>query len=276
MKRPRKDYRLSLDDETRLERIFRMRLTWPRVLLAALCAIVVSVLVGVLIVAVTPLRHLMPGYLDEPQRTAGEETLLRLDSIRNAYETDRRYLDNLRTVMDLDRPSHTDSLGVSLQGNSLTADSLIDVSKRERDFVRHMQETEKYNITVLAPLDAESVDFNPPTDQGVVTTATLRSTRAVIIVPSGSTLTAIADGTVLSVTRSPRSCTLIMQHPQGFVSRMSGMGRLIVDEGDYIYGGQAVGLAPAGSGANIILELWHDGARIVPAEYITTHKMKMI
>lgn len=275
MKRVKKDYRLSLDDETRLERIFRMRLTWPRVLLGALCAIALSVLVGVLIVAVTPLRHLMPGYLDEPQRTAGEETLLRLDSIRNAYETDRRYLDNLRTVMDLDRPSHTDSLGVSMQGNSFTADSLIDVTKRERDFVRHMQETEKYNITVLAPLDAESVDFNPPTDQGVVTTATLRSPRAVITVPSGSTLTAIADGTVLSATRSPRSCTLIMQHPQGFVSRMSGIGRLVVDEGDYLYGGQAVGLASAGSsGTSVALELWHDGARIVPAEYITPHKMR--
>lgn len=275
MKRVKKDYRLSLDDETRLERIFRMRLTWPRVLLGALCAIALSVLVGVLIVAVTPLRHLMPGYLDGPQRTAGEETLLRLDSIRNAYETDRRYLENLRTVMDLDRPSHTDSLGVSMQGNSFTADSLIDVTKRERDFVRHMQETEKYNITVLAPLDAESVAFTAPSDQGVVTNATLRSTRATVLVPPGSTLTAIADGTVLSAMRTPRSCTLIMQHPQGFVSRMSGMGRLIVDEGDYLYGGQAVGLASAGSsGTSVALELWHDGARLVPAEYITTHKMR--
>jgi len=278
MKKLDKDYWLILDDEAHLERVARMRLTPMRVVIIAVCALIISCMLGFIITAATPLKYLLPGYLEESQRAAGEETMLRLDSLRTAYDRNTAYISNLRSILNDSRSPQADSLEMSLNSNRVVSDSLMGAGSRETDFVKQMREREKYNISILAPLSAEGILFYPPSEDGVISNDTRAQVRAHLLIPAGSTVSAVADGTVLSVSNSISGATIIIQHPKGFVSRLTGLQTPLIGEGDRIYGGQAIALSPAPSKikgrGEVYLEMWHNGNPLIPDEYITPSSRK--
>lgn len=273
MKRTRRDYWLALDDDAHLERIGRMRLTRMRIVFGTVSLLAVSTLLGSLLIIATPLKDLLPGYLRDNQRAAGEETLMRLDSLRMVYERNEAYISSVRELLDTGRPSSADSLSETMRISQLPYDSLLSTSRRESDFVKQMREREKYNVGILAPLAAEGLMFHPINDEGIVSRESRKSPKARILLPSGASVGSIADGTVINISARGAVMSLIIQHPKGFVSRYSGLRSVYVAEGDVIYGGQAIGSTgrPSGStGPGLDLELWHNGSSLVPEEYIST------
>lgn len=262
----RHDLRISVDDEAHLRRVATYRLTPLRLVLWALALVVVSAALGVLVVYATPLKTLLPGYMPRSQRSATEESLLRLDSLQAAYVQNEAYLNNINSILNTGRIP-TDSVEVSRQAASLPYDSLLDASPRETEFVRSMQDREKYNISILAPLAAESIVFYPLSREGVVTRASRGSTHAVVAMPRGAEIDAIADATVIDAYARPGGgYTLTLQHARGFSSRVSGAGLPLVSSGEKVYGGQALAAGPASG--NVILELWHNGEALVPYSQI--------
>lgn len=279
MNRRKKDYWLALDDDAHLERIGRMRLTRMRMLLMVLLFLGASLLLGSALIILTPLKNLLPGYLQESQRTAGVETLLRLDSLRAAYDRNEAYLNNINTLLNTGRAPRADSLEAALPAGKLTSDSLLAASRLESDFVKQMRERERYNVSILAPLAAEGMIFYPVSDEAVFSEESKESEEARIMMPSGSTVGSVADGSVISVTAKGLRLRVIVQHPKGFISRYSGLREVYVKEGDVIYGGQAVGASgptsatPKGA---VTVELWHNGSRLRPYEYISGGPVKKI
>lgn len=267
MSRRRKDYHITLEDDAHLARVARWRITPLRVALAAVAALVVMCGLGVVIVFTTPLKRMLPGYLKESQRTQSEDTYQRLDSLQEAYARNEAFMANIMNVLDTDR-TPADSLSVSRQTATVTSDSLLPPTSREKKFMHQMQEREKFNITVLAPLAAESMLLYPVSTEGIPTAATRHSQRPSVVIARGAAVNAIADGTVLSLVRSPKGASILIQHSKGFISRISGVANPLVGEGEKIIGGQAI--ASAGSG-NICVELWHNGEALVPFDFISPH-----
>lgn len=267
MNRRRKEFHISLEDDAHLERVARWKVTPLRVALAALAVLVVMCGLGVLIVFTTPLKRMLPGYLKESQRTQSEDTYQRLDSLQEAYARNEAFMANIMNVLDTDR-TPADSLSVSRQTASVTADSLLPPTSREKKFMHQMQEREKFNITVLAPLAAESMLFYPVSTEGIPTAATRHSPKASVAIARGAAVNAIADGTVLSLVRSPRGTSVIIQHPKGFISRISGIANPLVGEGEKITGGQAIASAAS---STVDIELWHNGESLMPFDFISPH-----
>lgn len=267
MNRRRKEFHISLEDDAHLERVARWKVTPLRVALAALAVLVVMCGLGVVIVFTTPLKRMLPGYLKESQRTQSEDTYQRLDSLQEAYARNEAFMANILTVLDTDRIP-ADSISVSRQTASVTADSLLPPTSREKKFMHQMQEREKFNITVLAPLAAESMLFYPVSTEGIPTAATRHSQRASVVLARGAAVNAIADGTVLSLVRTAHGTAILIQHPKGFISRISGIANPLVGEGEKIVGGQAI--ASAGT-SNVGVELWHNGEPLVPFDFISPH-----
>ena len=87
---PSKKYRLKIEDESRLETLGEWSLSRRRIAAGAL---------SVLIVMLTPLKSLVPGYYRSSDRASTEEMLLRLDSIRSSYERNQAYMTNLLGVI---------------------------------------------------------------------------------------------------------------------------------------------------------------------------------
>lgn len=269
---PRRVYKISLEDESRLTGLCEWRFEKWRLWLAAAGLAVVMLGLSTALIMLTPLRTLLPGYLHEAQRDVTVDNLVRLDSLREAFDRNEAYLANVLTVFDTER-QRSDSAVLRVNASPLTVDSLMARSGAEEEFVRDMEEREKYNISILAPLAAEGMVFNPVSDESVISARSRRSRVAEVVVASGSPVGAVTDGVVVDAYYSRRDggYCILMQHGKGFVSRYSRLGLPLVERGDKLSGGQIVALMPQGTGRGgdyMTVEMWRNGDPLIPYRYL--------
>lgn len=274
MKRKQK-FRVRITDENHLTDVGSFNLSWPRIIIGSGIVVLFLIFLGACLLWLTPLKNNLPGYLKDAQRSATEENFLRLDSLKKVYDANQAYIDNLMIVLDTER-TPADS---ALMNKSLTAgiqtDSLLAASREEEEFVRMMQEKEKYNLSVIAPLAAEGLRFYPVNPEGVFTEGSRESNEGVILLPKGSTVNSIADGRVIDLSSPALNSvyTLMIQHPNGFLSKMTGVGKPLVMEGETVTGGQPLALLPAygtNKGNRITIEIWHNGTSLIPYKYLNS------
>lgn len=273
----KKRFTITLTDDSRLENIFRFKASRGKYMLLFLSGAAFLMCLGATIVSLTPLRNLLPGYMKESERAATEEQHLRLDSILQVYETNTAYLNNILAVMNpsvSDSDSSHNQTSVSQIDVPFSPDSLRPTSQEERKFLSMMSEREKYNISVIAPLAAESMMFSPVNEESIISEKTKKSTKAEVILAKGSTVSAIADGRVIAISQSVREgggTAVLIQHAKGFLSRCNRLGTVLIEPGDYVTGGQVIALTASGNSRNnelISVEMWHNGTPLVPYDYL--------
>lgn len=267
-----KKYRITIEDESRLRQMVSVSVR-PYVLwIIGFAILLLFIMISTLLVMATPLRTLLPGYLKQDERYAAEKGMLRLDSIRDAYNINSQYIENILTVIDTDRVP-TDSMLKTTTPNELPPDSLLPASPREREFINEIKTREKYNITVLAPIAAEQLRIYPVTTGGMISEQTQNSPKARIITPKESPVCALSDGRVLAVQNmSPEGgASIVMQHDNGFATRYSHLGTPTVAPGAHIDGGAVIAQGATGGALSpgyFFLEMWYDGTPVVPGKYI--------
>lgn len=271
MKRSRR-YKITIEDEAHLTEVASLNVTRIGFWSSMVLMLILSIFISGLIIWITPLRTLLPGYLKQSQRSATEEGLLRLDSMMTLYEQNQVFVDNFLRVTDTDRiPS--DSSAVSPVSRELSSDSLMTAGNAERKFVKRMEERERYNISVLAPLAADGVNFSPVTPDGIFTSDSRQSEIGVIILPGDESIQCAADGSVIALYYSAQEhgYVIAVQHAKGFVTSYSGIGTPLVGLGDIVNSGQILALAPTPDKNNrrsFKVRLWHNGLALVPYEYL--------
>lgn len=268
-------YKLKLEDESHLSYVFNIKLTrfgmWAGGILVLL---IMFVLAGIFIIA-TPLKTLLPGYMKQQERAASEENILRLDSIQAVYETNQAYIENIVRALDTERAVPKDSIALAGETRELSSDSLLPASPLERKFVNAMEERERFNISVLAPLAAEGMIFSPISETGVFTSASKDATRGEVVMVPDEPVLSISDGSVLAsyYSAAEKGYVILIQHSKGFVSRYEGVGNPMVSAGDAVLGGQMIALGPRpdAKGRRIaVIMMWHNGILLKPFEYVGT------
>lgn len=273
--RRRKIYRLLLEDESRLTTIATRSFPAPALIGIIIGVFILSMFAGALLLAFTPLRTLIPGYLRDSQREATEEAIQKIDSLQEVIRQNDIFLNNVRNVFNPDRKS-SDSLFYTSSRGSLSADSLLPRSSEEAKFASVMQEREKFNIDVIASLAADGMLMFPISDEGVIAKDSQNSYTVKVSLPSNASVMAIADGVVIGSYYDPALHTyvLLTQHDNGFVSRIEGLGNPFVGQSDILKGGEIVAASPTakkGSPAIAKVSLWHNGTPVKPYEYIAVH-----
>ena len=265
-------YRLGLDNESRLERIFQLRMS--RLGLAALVSGVAlgAVVAAVLLIVSTPLRTLLPGYLKESERSASQEGILRIDSLTETTRRQQEWILNFTRIIDTDRRP-ADSTAAERPTVALSVDSLIPRSAEEERFTSQMREKERYALSVIAPLEAEGMIFHPVSAASVVSGRTRTLTAAQVLMGAGAPVCAIADGVVIDVySKGPSAgTTIVMQHASGFASSVSHVASATVEPGQKVSGGSAIGLSMPGNGVDrgyVTVRMWHNSNALIPFEYI--------
>lgn len=90
--------------------------------------------------------------------------------------------------------------------------------------------------------------------------------------PSGSNVIAVASGVVsYSGPRSGYGNLLEINHGNGYVTRYGHNKKLLVHEGDRVDKGEVVakvGATGRATGPHVHFEVWHNGKRVNPSEYI--------
>lgn len=271
--RRRRVYRISVDDASRLERVASVRLTPAKAIAAGVALVVAMLVIGALLVMLSPLKRLMPGFMDPDQRAQTEERLLRLDSLTRVTQMRDAWLANVMRTLDTDRhDAPAQSRDTVDRDWTIEPDSLIGSSPRERRFVASMREREKYNISVLAPLAATELTFLPPSPHVTVPQSARDALVAVLPLSPSAPVVSMAEGTVVAAYRAPNpeAGVAIVQHDHGFMSVYSGLESLTVAPGDHLAAGQTIALraarAPDGS-RPLSVRLWHDSDPVTPYRY---------
>lgn len=266
--RKHKIYKLSLENESTLENIYSIRMSPIRLIITIIAATIFAlIIVGALIMS-TPLRTLLPGYLSKNERINTIEVMMRLDSLTIEHQNLQTYLNNILTIYDTDREL-TDSVIFQNPSKALPLDSLLPVSQQEAEFIKMMEEKEKYNISILAPLAAEGMIFVQPADASIIAKETENSFSVKIIPPIGADINAISDGIIIdSYYSGPTGAyTLVIQHNKGFLSKYSGIGQPLVEKGNTVTSGQRIAFSNDKVN-HFILEMWRNGTQIKPYNYI--------
>ena len=223
--------------------------------------------------------HQAGGSADRLAADSREEVvdmLMRLDSLKAVVAVNGRYINNVSRLLDTGRMP-TDSASSSRPVAPLPPDSLPDAGDAERAFVESMSRRGDFRSSAQASMAAEGVRFGPLSTSGIQTQGSMDGTDAVIVVPDAEPLLAPADARVVDLHYTSRDgYTLVLQHPRGFISRISGMGRVIVAAGMDLCMGDAMGFGPGKSRrqGSVTLRLWHNGTPLRPADYIRQPNQK--
>lgn len=256
-------YRLDLIRENTFNRVWSVRLTRVRLWLVAAAAIFGIGAALWVIFAYTPLRTLVPGTLKGDVRAAYIETALRLDSLEQVANANEAYLSALIALMK----GEVDTIAPVSEPTAPLPDSLLLSGPAERAFVARYNEENRFNLSVLAPLAAEGMVFAAPFP---ATAETSETPEGSITATSTTTLpiSAVYRGTISAISYTPDGrMMLTLQHPNDFISIVSGLTDVFVPKGSKVSAGQRIGHAKANT--PVTFELWHNGALLNSANYVS-------
>lgn len=270
--RQKRIYRLNLEDEAHQRRHFSLVLTPTRIWLGLSLLVLLLILVTALLLVYTPMHRLLPSYVPEARRIEAQQALMRIDSLSRQVQMTNAWIENYRRASEPERPA-MDTASTPTPAGDYDPDMLPDASPAEKRFVSAMDERERFNISVLAPLDADGMLFVPVSPHAYFPENARKAVDPTILLTSDAPVQAVADGTVLAVYyhASVHGYTILIQHARGFVSSYSHLGTPLVVNGDAVNGGQPIAY-PANPDSRtsrwMQLRLWHNATPLVPYSFL--------
>ncbi len=223
------------------------------------------------IIVLTPIRTLLPGYLKKEQRQENIVNAMRVDSLSEIVKTNNAYMKNLADVLNPSSAPAKQSIPKA-EIAALPPDSLLPPSENEKMFVRRFEEAERFNLKIKSPAAADGIAFFAPVNGATTEAPRNSATEVTLIAPKEAAICSIYGGTVIGTyTTLNRGTTAIVQHPNGFISKYSGIATPFAVTGDKVEAGSVIGLAGNGEntkGSLISIELWNNGTALNPRDYI--------
>ena len=253
-------YKLTIINENTLEEVVGLRVSKLNGISVLLSVLTVLFLVASVIIAFTPLRNYLPGYMNSEIRAQVVENALRVDSLQQLVDRQNLYIMNIQDIFSA----------------TVREDSLMERTQREAEFRKQYEETEKYNLTsITARPDIEGLIFYRPT-RGMITDkfdADRKHYGTDIAANPGESVLATLDGTVILSTYTAETGYVIeVQHNQDFISVYKHCSSLLKREGDTVQAGEAIALVGNSgqltTGPHLHFELWHKGRAVNPEQYI--------
>ena len=161
-------YKLTIINENTLEEVVGIHVSKLNGLSVLLAASTVIFLIAASIIAFTPLRNYLPGYMNSELRTQVVTNALRADSLEEALARQNHYIMNIRDILSGEVKADTVKSIDSLANQR--AEELMERTAEEDAFRKKYEERERYNLTAVN--DAHSaigLNFRRPT-RGVMAT----------------------------------------------------------------------------------------------------------
>lgn len=266
-------YKLSIINENTLEEIVGLHVSKLNGFSVLLSACIFIFIIAAVLIALTPLRNYLPGYMNSEVRQQVVTNALRADSLEEALFRQKLYVKNIQAILSGQVKADSVKSIDSLTGRQTPP--LLERSEAEEKFRRRYEEKERYNLTAVADArQAVSLVFYRPV-QGMLERPfdpSAHNWGIDISVSPGQNISAVLDGTVVMATYTPESGYVIqVQHAQNFLSVYSHCGSLLKQAGDHVKGGEIIART-AEKGENgkqtFRFELWHRGSAVNPVNYV--------
>ena len=271
--------RIALVDDLTQDHLWRLHFTPLGLGFVVAAAVILLFVLFWCLVALTPVRTLVPGYPDQQTRAAAATNAAKIDSLEYEIRKWSLYSENLRRVLSDEELLPLDSLFARIgEGSAVApvpAESLAESEASLRADVIEAEAAAAVQNPEGTPRPLEGVTFFAPV-QGVVTRGFDRNFHpgVDITVAPGSPVHAVLDGTViLSLWDDEFGYTLAVQHEGDLVSVYRRLGTVTRHDGDVVKAGTPIALTGTASDSAeakdlVTVELWHRGAPVDPAQYI--------
>ena len=267
-------YKLTITNEDTLEEIVGIHVSKLNGVSVLLSAVTVIFLITAVIIAFTPLKNYLPGYMNKEVREQVVTNALRADSLQWLMERQRMYIMNIQDIVSgsvkADSVHSIDSLTV------VRSEELMERTQAEDEFRKLYEESERYNLTSLDNAQAiTGLMFVRPT-RGMLTSmfdANKKHFGVDVAASPNESVLATLDGTVVLATYTADTGYLIqVQHAQNLVSVYKHCGSLLKQVGDVVKAGEAIALVgntgEKTTGPHLHFEIWNRGRALDPTNYI--------
>lgn len=266
-------YKLTIINENTLEEVLGIHVSKLNGFSVILSVLLLILLIASLIIAFTPLRNYLPGYMNSEVRNQIVTNALRVDSLQELAEKQNLYIMNIQDV--LGGKIKTDPVQTKDSVRPVQQDSLMIPTEREMKFREKYEEEEKYRLAEpKAGGNREGIIFYPPV-KGLETGRFNPAERKyyVAVLPNrDEPIVAALDGTVIySGLTADREYVIGIQHTKDFVSVYKNCGMPLKEVGDVVKGGEAIAQTAKENGKKykeVHFELWKKGKAVNPNLYI--------
>ena len=267
-------YKLTITNENTLEEVVGIHVSKLNGVSVLLFAVTVIFLIAATIIAFTPLRNYLPGYMNSEVRELVVNNALRVDSLQQLLNRQNMYIMNIQDIFSgkvkVDTVASIDSLTI------VRSEELMERTEAEEQFRKQYEESERYNLTTMdnAPATLGVVFYRPT--RGMISSAFDANGKHfgidIAANPNESVL-ATLDGTVILSTYTAETGYVIqVQHAQNIVSVYKHCGSLLKKVGDTVKAGEAIALVgntgEKTTGPHLHFELWSKGRALDPSKYI--------
>ena len=268
-------YKLTITNENTLEEVVGVHVSKLNGISWLVLIVVVLFIIASLIVAFTPLRNYLPGYMNSEVRKQIVDNALLADSLSRLLERQNLYVMNLQDIIRgevrLDSVRSIDSLTVQ------RSEELMERTENEERFRKEFEEQEKYNLAnVKAPMPVSDIIFYRPA-LGMLSKGFDPEGRHFgvdIAADAKESVLATLDGTVIFCGYMPgNGYVILLQHATNLVSAYKHCGSLLKSPGDKVTAGEVIALVGDRSEGeeghpHLHFELWHRGQVLNPEQYI--------
>lgn len=266
------NFRLSLIED--LTHRQRWTLHFSRFGLAATVVTIILVIfvAAYLLIAYTPLRVFIPGYPDENARRQAMLNAMRIDSLETKILQWELYTENLKRVVDGEKPIRFDSLvrRTNAERERIVTERMMEADSLLRSEVEHEQQFDLSGQKRILPI--EGVHFFVPL-KGVVSAPydPLTHPYVDLTAPANSVVMAALDGTVvLTEWNEDDGYSLAIQHEGDIITVYKHTVSLLKKRGATVSAGTPIALLgdASGTGDHLRFEIWYKGRSVNPAQYI--------
>ncbi len=261
-------YRLDFIAENTFNRVWTIRFSRARLIVVSTMSVAAVAALMFVIIFFTPVRKLLPGRLEGDLRSRYVDMAMRLDSLELRSIANDRYMTNLRNILSGETDSAAVTDAVRKEISKTKADSLLAPSEAERQFVQIYEASDRFNLSVLTPIVAEGMAFYSPAPEALVEAVSNDNATSVSFTQADLLpVSATYRGTVVSVYNNAEGLkTVIVQHPNDFISLYSGLSECFTKPGARLLAGERIG--HSGKGNTFTFELWHSGSATDPSDYV--------
>ena len=266
-------YRVAIIDEETFEERFHFKASRITAIISiVLYSIFISTITFIMI-AFSPIREFIPGYPTPKYRMQAISNSIRVDSIINNFEKQKRYFNSIKRVLS-GEIEIAQVQSQTIQDLPLPEVSLTKVSKEDVELRKFVAQEEKYNFNPSTRINNLYI-FYPPAKGIVSQKFDLNENHFAVDISleENTPINAVAEGTVIfSEWTAQTGFVIIIEHPSGFISVYKHNSSITKNQGDNVESGEVI--AKAGNtgefstGFHLHFELWSDGYPLNPEDFI--------
>ena len=267
-------YKLTITNENTMEELIGIHVSKLNGFSVLLSTLTILFLIAACIIAFTPLRNYLPGYMNSNVRELVVQNALRADSLIKVVNNQNLYIMNIQDIFEgnvkADTVHSIDSL------TALRSDTLLARSQRETKWRKEYEKKEKYNLNDIDTRSSiEGLTFYSPVRGMIAKAFSIENHHygTDIAADENSSVQATLDGTViLSTYTAENGYVIAIQHNKELISVYKQCGSLLKQTGETVKAGEPIALVGQNKmldhGNHLHFELWRKGKAINPENYI--------